>query len=79
MSKKRSAKVKAANAQAKLSPTVSDQRTIKVRNPFALDPLMKKGGAHDKTFKSKRKSAKHLLRKQLAELSFLSFVSLRFV
>jgi len=45
---------------------------FKPRNPFAVDPLMKKGGVHEKTFKAKRKSDKTLLRKQLAEHSFLS-------
>lgn len=52
--------------KAKKSPT---ERLVKPRNPLALDPLMKKGGAHEKSFKAKRKSSKHLLRKQLAELS----------
>lgn len=75
MAKAKAAKRKAAKKQAKMSPTISDQRVVKVRNPFALDPLMKKGGAHDKSFKAKRKSSKHLLRKQLAELSSLLFDS----
>lgn len=42
------------------------------RNPFATDPLMKKGGAHEKTFKSKRNKQKTQLRKQLAEYSLNS-------
>ncbi|GLQ30169.1 hypothetical protein [Litoribrevibacter albus] len=67
MSKNKGAKKKSPNAMTKT--------VIKARNPFALDPLMKKGGAHDKTVKAKRKSSKNLLRKQLAELSrsFLKF------
>ncbi len=40
----------------------------KPRNPWACDPLMKKGGAHQKTFKAERKGYKQKLRKEL--LSF---------
>jgi len=56
------AKKKAKNRPERFQP----------RNPFAVDPLMKKGGVHEKTFKAKRKSDKTLLRKQLAEHSFLN-------
>ncbi len=46
---------------------------ITPRNPFATDPLMKKGGVHQKTFKSQRKNSKNALRKQIAEHSILRF------
>lgn len=41
---------------------------VKPRNPFGLSPYLKKGGAHDKTNKAKRKLAKNQLNKELASL-----------
>lgn len=40
------------------------------RNPFALDPIMRKGGSHEKTNKAKRKKDKSALKKELKRSSF---------
>ena len=39
------------------------QNTIKPRNIHAINPVMKKGGAHQKTYKSKRRNDKMALKK----------------
>lgn len=35
------------------------------RNPYAFDPIMKKGGAHESTEKAKRAKAKQTLKKEV--------------
>lgn len=42
-------------------------KAFKARNPIALNPILAKGGAHQKSEKTKRSAAKKMLRKQLAE------------
>lgn len=37
----------------------------KMRNPLANDPLLRKGGVHEKTHKAKRSSDKQALRKKV--------------
>jgi len=39
----------------------------KPRNPVARSPLMKKGGAHGKTTRAKRRAARVELKKQLLD------------
>lgn len=40
------------------------------RNPYAFDPIMKKGGVHEKTEKAKRKKMKDTIKKETQEVSF---------
>ncbi len=47
----------------KKKPAVS--KTGKVRNRYATHPLLKKGGAHEKTRKAERKASKQALEKTL--------------
>lgn len=42
----------------------------KHRNPFAFDPIMKKGGVHEKTTKAKRKASKQEMKRELKQLPF---------
>ena len=47
---------------------MTDKKTsIKPRNPAARSPLMKKGGAHEKTKTSKRRSAKESVKGDLKD------------
>ncbi|TQV69916.1 hypothetical protein FKG94_22450 [Exilibacterium tricleocarpae] len=39
----------------------------KRRNPYACDPIMRKGGVHEKTHKAKRNAAKRAIRQQVRE------------
>lgn len=45
-------------------------KPAKVRNRFAFDPIMKKGGAHEKTTKAKRKNSKQEMKRELKMLPF---------
>lgn len=47
----------------------------KKRNPFAFDPIMKKGGVHQTSEKSKRKHEKQKLQKALIDSSDSAFFS----
>lgn len=40
------------------------------RNPYAFDPIMRKGGVHEKTTKAKRKNAKQYMKRELNQLPF---------
>lgn len=42
----------------------TDHARRKLRNHLALDPLLKKGGAHGKSHKAERAAAKQQVRKQ---------------
>ncbi|TXR54585.1 hypothetical protein [Reinekea thalattae] len=42
---------------------MAKQKPLK-RNPYAIDPLMKKGGVHEKTNKTKRQKEKMAWRKE---------------
>ena len=39
----------------------------KLRNPFANDPLLRKGGAHEKSYKAQRSADKQSLRKKVMD------------
>lgn len=52
-------------------------KAFKPRNPIVLNPILAKGGVHGKSVQTKRKVAKHQLRKQLAELSVFTASSLQ--
>jgi hypothetical protein len=47
----------------------------KKRNPFAFDPIMKKGGFHQTSEKSKRKNDKQNLKKALIDSHDSAFFS----
>ncbi|TCS44041.1 hypothetical protein [Reinekea marinisedimentorum] len=42
---------------------MAKQKPLK-RNPYAFDPIMKKGGVHEKTTKAKRRKDKMAWRKE---------------
>ena len=46
------------------------------RNGHAFHPIMRKGGAHEKSTKAQRKAAKHNLQKNTQEWLGRSFLSL---
>ena len=54
----------------------------KRRNPYAFDPIMRKGGVHEKSNKAKRSAAKRatekLVRERRGDASFPSAVLRRF-
>lgn len=54
---------KSKKRQKKLTPS-------KVRNRFAFDPIMKKGGVHEKTTKAKRNHTKMEMKRELKMLPF---------
>lgn len=45
-------------------------KPAKVRNKYAFDPLMKKGGVHEKTTKAKRQKDKQNFKRELKKLPF---------
>ena len=61
MAKKRSKKKSKKNKGIK---------QVKIRNPFACNPLMRKGGSHEKSKKAKRKNEKMKLKRELKQLPF---------
>jgi hypothetical protein len=49
------------------------QKPLK-RNPYAFDPIMKKGGVHEKTTKAKRQKEKMAWRKEARNSEPFSFL-----
>lgn len=48
----------------------------KKRNPYAFDPIMRKGGVHEKTNKAKRRKHKLQMQKEAANWQPYSFLVL---
>lgn len=53
---------------SKREKIVLQLKPMKLRNPLALDPLMKKGGSHQKSKGAERNAAKRQLKKSLDDM-----------